>query len=370
MRSSATKVCSLVVPLLALAPIAGCKVVPKSGERADSAAVASADTARSAAARDSAAGIAGTNSLAANDSGTVILHPAQPQRGGVLFVLAEGVTADPPRCTWKGASVPCHRVEGGVRALIPLPADEAAGSYTLTIDRPNGRIVRQVAVADREFDRELVFLDSARHALLSRARDISRDARAMRQVLAGESEEQRWQGAWRDPVQGSGRSSEYGVERFYYRASDSARAVTLRPSARARGTFAGDTAFDGGRENEAPAWRHSGVDIASRRGNTVRAPAGAIVTDVGDYVLTGRTLILDHGQGVHTAYFHLDTVLVRRGDVVRAGATVGRVGNTGLATGPHLHYGIYLHGKDVDPAAWRDMPAFVRGDSVARVAAN
>jgi murein DD-endopeptidase MepM/ murein hydrolase activator NlpD len=51
---------------------------------------------------------------------------------------------------------------------------------------------------------------------------------------------------------------------------------------------------------------------------------------------------------------------VRRGDEVRAGKQLARVGATGLATGPHLHYGIYLHGKDVDPAAWAAMPAFVR----------
>jgi murein DD-endopeptidase MepM/ murein hydrolase activator NlpD len=66
---------------------------------------------------------------------------------------------------------------------------------------------------------------------------------------------------------------------------------------------------------------------------------------------------LDHGQGVHSAYFHLDTVLVREGDLVRRGATLGRVGATGLATGPHLHYGIYIHGKDVDPETWHQLPS-------------
>ena len=95
------------------------------------------------------------------------------------------------------------------------------------------------------------------------------------------------------------------------------------------------------------------------------APAAGTVADVGDYVLTGHTLLLDHGQGVFTAYFHLDTVLVRRGDVVARGKTVARVGQTGLATGAHLHYGVYVHGKDVDPAAWKAMPAWVRSDSGA-----
>jgi len=91
--------------------------------------------------------------------------------------------------------------------------------------------------------------------------------------------------------------------------------------------------------------------------------------DVGEYVLSGRTLVIDHGQGVYSAYFHLDTTLVRKGDQVRAGRTIARVGSTGLSTGPHLHYAIYVHGRDVDPAAWRDMPAFARGEGRATAAA-
>ena len=164
-----------------------------------------------------------------------------------------------------------------------------------------------------------------------------------------------------------GRSAGYGEDRFYYRASDSSRAIRVDASARVRGSFGGDTTGAGG--TGAPGWRHSGIDIPARRGTSVRAPANGIVAEVGSFVLTGRTLIVDHGRGVHSAYFHLDTVLVQKGDRVRENGIIGRVGQSGLATGPHLHYGIYIHGKDVDPAAWRDMPPFVvtaAGDSAGR----
>jgi murein DD-endopeptidase MepM/ murein hydrolase activator NlpD len=111
--------------------------------------------------------------------------------------------------------------------------------------------------------------------------------------------------------------------------------------------------------------------MAARRGAAVSAPAAGLVADVGDYILSGRTVLIDHGQGVVSAYFHLDTALVSQGDMVRAGQRIARVGATGLATGPHLHFGVYLHGMDVDPAAWRDMPdwltsASLRGDSAAK----
>jgi murein DD-endopeptidase MepM/ murein hydrolase activator NlpD len=222
-----------------------------------------------------------------------------------------------------------------------------------------------VPVGERDFGRELVFLPESLYALIQRSRDVARDARALRGILATETPNRLWSGGWRQPVSGAGgRSSGYGVERFYYRASDSARAITLAPELRARGSFGVDTASP--RAGEVPSWRHAGVDIPAPRRTPVVAPATGQVVDVGEYVLSGRTLVIDHGQGTLTAYFHLDTILVHKGDVVRAGRTVARVGATGLATGPHLHFGVYLHGKDVDPATWYAMPAFARGDT-ARV---
>jgi lysostaphin len=258
-------------------------------------------------------------------------------------------------------------MNGGVVATIPLPADEPAGSFTLTIERPAGRVTRQVTVADRDFGRDLVFLDSAHYALIGQSADVARDARAVRGILSGETPDRQWSGRWKEPLPGA-KSTGYGAERFYYRASDSSRAITLSPSLRTRGSFGTDTTDSPAGRGDVPGWRHAGIDIPAARRTAIVAPAAGTVTEVGDYIHSGRTLLIDHGQGVYSAYFHLDTALVRKGDRVRAGRTIGRVGVTGLTTGPHLHYGIYLHGKDVDPAAWRDMPGFaITGDStVAR----
>jgi murein DD-endopeptidase MepM/ murein hydrolase activator NlpD len=274
----------------------------------------------------------------------------------VIFVHAEGVASSLPRCAWKGAPLACYSHGNGVLAVIPLPADEPAGTFTLSIERAGGRINRQITVADREFGRELIFLDSARFALLGKTSEMARDSRVIRGTLSSQTPEKLWSGRWAEPI-ASARSSGYGEERFYYRASDSSRSVSVSASARVRGAFGTDTTAGPG--SDAPGWRHSGVDIPARRRTAVVAPAAGTVAEVGAFVLTGRTLFLDHGRGVHSAYFHLDTVLVQKGDVIRKGRTIGRVGDSGLATGPHLHYGIYIHGKDVDPAAWRDMPPFV-----------
>lgn len=363
------------VVLAAVVFLSACEVIQNEpATKQDTATAAAASGADSpAVAGDSLTGVpavASDSALAAAraaDTGSVRVHPARPRRGGVLFAIAEGLGTPPPNCYWKNDQIPCFPTPRGVMATIPLSAEEPAGSYALRFEQP-GRpsrdlaITKTVDVADHEFEREIIFLDSARYALLSKGADIARDARTLRQVLSSQSRERQWTGKWREPVTG-GKSSEHGVERFYYRASDSSRAVSLPSSARAAATFAGDTAAR--RSADVPAWRHSGVDIAVRRGTAVVAPARGTVAEVGEFILTGRTLVIDHGRGVHSAYFHLDTVLVRRGDVVPAGRSIARVGSTGLSTGPHLHYGIYINGKDVDPATWRDMPEFVLSDSAA-----
>jgi murein DD-endopeptidase MepM/ murein hydrolase activator NlpD len=368
-----TRAPALCVALLVTASLA-CEVVPKeSASKVDTTTrSASSGTVAPRTTNDSPGGVpavpSDSTATAAGilDSGRVQLFPQRPERGGLIFALAEGIATEAPRCSWKGAPIPCYRVADGVLVTIPIPADEPAGTFTLSFDRPAGRITRQITVADKDFGRELIFLNDTLNALVHRSRDIARDARALRGILSAERGERLWSGRWREPVIGSRRSG-YGVERFYYPGSDSTRAITVATGTRARGSFAADTSSPA--SGEVPSWRHAGVDIAAVRRTPVAAPAAGMVTEVGEYTLTGNTLIVDHGHGVMTAYFHLDTVLVHKGDLVRPGKTLARVGATGLATGPHLHYGVYVHGNDVDPAAWYAMPPFVRADSSVRVTA-
>lgn len=361
--------------VIAIVSLAACEVVPSTAKKQDTTVLppsATATAAAAVAAADSVAGVPPAPSDSAStaasraDTGIVQLYPSSPRRGGVVFALASGLgTASGPRCSWKGVPIPCYLTPGGVLATIPLPADEPAGTFALTFENGGVRIARQVAVADRSFGRQLVLLDKLRWALLSRRADVARDARVVRGLLSAESPERRWRGRWKEPLP-MGKSAGYGVDRFYAEASDSARAITLDTTMRSRGAFGGDTLEMVA--GDVPSWRHAGIDVPAKKGALVAAPAAGVVAEVGDYVLTGRTVLLDHGQGVFSAYFHLDTALVERGDAIRAGKTIGRVGATGLATGPHLHYGVYIHGRDVDPAAWRDMPPFVYADT-ARTAA-
>ena len=103
--------------------------------------------------------------------------------------------------------------------------------------------------------------------------------------------------------------------------------------------------------NGEPRAPHRGIDIAAPAGTPVGAMASGVVSLAEpDMYFTGGTVMVDHGHGLHSTYVHLQEVLVEVGQDVAQGAILGRVGSTGRATGPHLHWGIYWFDQAVDPA--------------------
>ena len=94
---------------------------------------------------------------------------------------------------------------------------------------------------------------------------------------------------------------------------------------------------------------HNGIDVASRRDMPVMAPAGAVVSYEGFDSGLGKMVKLDHGYGMQTVYGHLSKVNVRIGQKVKRGDVIAFVGNTGLSTGPHLHYEVHVNNVPVNP---------------------
>ena len=95
---------------------------------------------------------------------------------------------------------------------------------------------------------------------------------------------------------------------------------------------------------------HSGLDFAVPAGTPIKAPAAGKVILIGDYFFNGKTVFVDHGQGFISMFCHLSKIDVKLGQQVPRGGVLGKVGATGRATGPHMHWNVSLNDARVDPA--------------------
>jgi len=103
-------------------------------------------------------------------------------------------------------------------------------------------------------------------------------------------------------------------------------------------------------DNGVPMTPHFGVDMAAPTGTPIHAPANGTVSLSADHYLNGGFTLIDHGQGVSTSYLHQSKRLVKDGDVVKRGELIGEIGQTGRATGPHLHWAMNWFEVKLDPS--------------------
>ncbi len=108
--------------------------------------------------------------------------------------------------------------------------------------------------------------------------------------------------------------------------------------------------------NGQPHSPHNGEDIAAPLGTEVVATNDGIARLTVEHFFSGKGVFVDHGLGLYSMYFHLSEVTVRDGEPVKRGQVIGKVGQSGRATGPHLHWGVRLNGARVDPYALLKLP--------------
>lgn len=254
----------------------------------------------------------------------VAIRPTAPQQGDTVAIVtteSQG-TASTPTVLINDVPSPTFSIGNGRhRTFLPTSPLHPDGEYVIRVEGPEGSRNPMVWLSNRTFRTQYITLSPGQSDL---GTDYEFDkVDAFKQIV---SPEKFWQGAFLRPSQGRV-SSEYGVRRYY------------------NGEFA---------EN----YYHRGVDYAAATGTPVIAPAAGRIALVGRVVdgfeLHGNTVGLDHGQGVESIFIHLNSINVREGDFVEAGQVIGTIGATGAATGPHLHWGLYVNGVAVDPAPWRN----------------
>lgn len=250
--------------------------------------------------------------------------PDRPQLGDTLSVTVQldDTDAGDPRITLGDRDYPAFEIAPNqFRALLPTTPLEAPGERKVIV-RGDGE-VRHFAVwiGDRAFPTQSIWLPPGKASIQGTDFEFDRVAQFKQLVTP----DKLWNGPFARP-NGGAVTTIYGVRRYY------------------NGEFAND-------------YYHRGVDYAAALGSPVVAPAGGRVALVGlesqGFELHGNTVGIDHGQGVTSIFLHLNSINVKEGDIVRPGQTIGTVGSSGISTGPHLHWGLYVHGQAIDPVPWR-----------------
>lgn len=241
--------------------------------------------------------------------------------GGIVTLpLPDTVPADaaPPSVMYNTRRVAVVARNGRWLAVIGIPLDTSAGEQKIHVEPASGApFTLSFSVAPKEYP--------AQHITLNDQNQVEPSADDLQRIEAEQIEIRRAFAHW----------SANAPESF----------TALLPVAAAPGSAFGLRRFFNGQARQP----HSGLDIPAPVGTPVQAALAGRVLRIGDYFFNGKTLFLDHGQGLITMYCHLDHIEVTFGEVVSRGQLIATVGKSGRATGPHLHWSVSLNDARVDP---------------------
>jgi murein DD-endopeptidase MepM/ murein hydrolase activator NlpD len=241
----------------------------------------------------------------------------KPVPGGVA-VIDLGSAGQAPSATYDGKPVLVVKEQDTWRAIVGLPLTVKPGPAQITRRDASGNRTLNFTVGNKKYPEQRITLKNTRQvnpnpADLKRIdAELAEQLRAYRSFSPGTPSNLLLDKPVNGPL-----SSRFGVRRF----------------------------FNGEERNP-----HSGLDFAVPAGTPIKTPAAGKVILVGNYFFNGNTVFVDHGQGFISMFCHMSKIDVKVGQTLARGGVVGRVGSTGRATGPHMHWNISLNDARVDPA--------------------
>jgi len=209
------------------------------------------------------------------------------------------------------------QADGGSFGLMPLTVDQKPGEYEVDLlDKGNAVLEHAtVTVLDAHFRKQNVVIQQNLAEMPPSPGEVETTAAFRKSV----SDVRYWSEPLDLPVHGC-MTSPFGVQRLL------------------NGKPTGDY--------------HAGIDQRSPLGTPIHAVAGGVVKVVAEWNLHGRTVGIDHGQGLESMYLHMSKTAVTEGAKVQKGDVIGYVGSTGRSTGPHLHWSLYVNSVPVNPLDW------------------
>ena len=264
-------------------------------------------------------------SVAASAARPVVTwHPAEPRVGDVAWLAVRGT---PDAASLEGSvggrPLSFFPYAGGHAALVGMDLELKPGpqAWQIAIVAPGREpeaLHGRLTVRRRDFPQQRLTLPGTMVDLdpETERRAVSESAR-LQTLYRTITPERLWRGPFIRPVAGSEPGSGFGARRII---------------------------------NGQPRMPHGGADYSAPRGTPILAANSGRVALIAEFFFPGRLVAIDHGLGLYTLYFHLDSVAVADDEMVDRGQTIGTVGATGRATGPHLHFATQVGTARVDPA--------------------
>jgi murein DD-endopeptidase MepM/ murein hydrolase activator NlpD len=244
----------------------------------------------------------------------IILEPAKPGPGDLFVVTVKNANGT-LEGKFNGKKIYFNQSKETVKAIVAIDYFIEPGNYDLEINSNESVLKRVVEVIKKEYEVQRLTLPKKMVEISPKdeAR-VEQDQHKMEAIWPNETS-RFWTGDFVNPLVGD-IITPFGVRRII---------------------------------NNIPKSPHTGVDVRGGKGDKIIAPNDAVVALVDKQFFAGNALVLNHGQGIYTMFFHLSKVLVKPGQSVKKGEVIALVGATGRATGPHLHWGARVQGARVDP---------------------
>jgi len=253
----------------------------------------------------------------------IFLGPYPLVQGEAAVVLVRPCDRGLPKGDFAGQQLRFVREPGGCIAFIGVYALAKPGLYRLEVRLPQGPArTAMIEIVAGHYGVEYIRLAPAQRSLL-RPELILKEREIVGRAFSRFAPRPRWFAPFSRPLRGQFRvTSPFGTRRSYNGAP--------------------------------PRGFHAGVDFKAPEGTPLYAPAPGQVVLARKLTIRGNAVIIDHGAGVMSGFWHLSKIAVEEGQEVQRGELIGWVGSTGLSTGPHLHWEVRVNGVAVNPLPWLD----------------
>jgi murein DD-endopeptidase MepM/ murein hydrolase activator NlpD len=248
-------------------------------------------------------------------SPAVVILPKKIGPGDIATVSMKK-TAGPVTGSFNGKQLHFNPQKNIYKAVIGIDLNLEPGKYPLEVMSNGRKLLRKISIVKKKYPLQRLTLPEDMVVLSpeNEAR-VERDQQKTAALWPVDSL-RIWSGRFINPLPGKKIGTSFGVRRVI---------------------------------NDIPKNPHSGVDVDADEGDPVRAPNDGVVVLVDDQFYSGKSLVIDHGQGIYTMFFHLSKINARYGQAVMKGDVIALVGSTGRSTGAHLHWGVRVQGARVDP---------------------